>query len=177
MQAPPVFRYGVALLSALTLGPLLESAFWAAIYADIPSSNLLPMIVCMAIAGGNPTMVSRRAARKFNSRYSAGSMAVWPVSMAHSVAMPKNSSVIISTVTTVLTTATRSKNPQPSAFLYQKRHSESAGDVVAFQWLRPVFRYGSALLGGLTVGRLLFEVFWETLFQRGYSSSYSQSGT
>ncbi len=47
----PVFRYGVALLSALTLGPLLESAFWAAIYADIPSSNLLPMIVCMAIAG------------------------------------------------------------------------------------------------------------------------------
>ena len=54
-------------------------------------------------------------------------------------------------------------------FLYQKRHSESAGDVVAFQWLRPVFRYGSALLGGLTVGRLLFEVFWETLFQRGYS--------
>ncbi len=53
-------------------------------------------------------------------------------------------------------------------FLYQKRHSESAGDVVAFRWLRPVFRYGLALLSGLTVGRLLFELFWVPLFQRGY---------
>ncbi len=53
-------------------------------------------------------------------------------------------------------------------FLYRKRHSESAGDVVAFRWLRPVFRYGVALLGGLTIGRLLFEVFWAPLFQRGY---------
>lgn len=53
-------------------------------------------------------------------------------------------------------------------FLYKRRHSESAGDVVAFRWLRPVFRYGLALLSALTVGRLLFELFWASLFQRTY---------
>lgn len=52
--------------------------------------------------------------------------------------------------------------------LYKRRHSESAGDVVAFRWLRPVFRYGVALLSALTVGRVLFELFWVPLFQRGY---------
>ena len=52
-------------------------------------------------------------------------------------------------------------------FLYQKRHSERAGDVVAFRWLRPVFRYGVALLSGLTVGRLLYYLLWESLFQKG----------
>lgn len=51
--------------------------------------------------------------------------------------------------------------------LYRKRHSESAGDVVAFRWLRPVFRYGVALLGALTIGRLLYELIWAPLFQRG----------
>lgn len=52
-------------------------------------------------------------------------------------------------------------------FLYQRRHSERAGDVVAFRWLRPVFRYGVALLSGLTVGRLLYYLLWESLFQKG----------
>lgn len=52
-------------------------------------------------------------------------------------------------------------------FLYQGRHSERAGDVVAFRWLRPVFRYGVALLSGLTVGRLLYYLLWESLFQKG----------
>lgn len=52
-------------------------------------------------------------------------------------------------------------------YLYRRRHSESAGDVVAFRWLRPVFRYGLALLSGLTAGRLLYELFWRSLFQRG----------
>ena len=54
-----------------------------------------------------------------------------------------------------------------SWFLYQKRHSESAGDVVAFRWLRPIFRYGVALLSGLTVGRLLYELLWREIFQKG----------
>lgn len=52
-------------------------------------------------------------------------------------------------------------------FLYKKRHSESAGDVVAFRWLRPVFRYGVALLSALTLGRLLYALLWNPLFQRG----------
>ncbi len=51
--------------------------------------------------------------------------------------------------------------------LYQRRRSESAGDVVAFQWLRPVFRYGVALCSALTLGRLLYALLWETLFQSG----------
>lgn len=52
-------------------------------------------------------------------------------------------------------------------FLYQKRHSERAGDVVAFRWMRPVFRYGVALLSGLTAGRLIYFILWESLFQKG----------
>lgn len=52
-------------------------------------------------------------------------------------------------------------------FLYQKRHSERAGDVVAFRWMRPVFRYGVALLSGLIVGRLLYILLWESFFQKG----------
>lgn len=51
--------------------------------------------------------------------------------------------------------------------LYRARRSESAGDVVAFRWLRPVFRYGVALLSALTLGRLLYEVLWAALFQKG----------
>jgi len=52
-------------------------------------------------------------------------------------------------------------------FLYKKRHSECAGDVVAFRWMRPVFRYGLAMLSGLTLGRLLYELLWGELFQQG----------
>lgn len=52
-------------------------------------------------------------------------------------------------------------------FLYKKRHVECAGDVVAFRWMRPIFRYGVALLSGLTLGRLLYELLWRELFQRG----------
>lgn len=52
-------------------------------------------------------------------------------------------------------------------FLYKKRHSECAGDVVAFRWMQPIFRYGIALLSALTLGRLLYELLWGELFQRG----------
>ena len=48
--------------------------------------------------------------------------------------------------------------------LCRRRHSERAGDVVAFRWLRPVFRYGTALLSGLTLGRLLYELLRMALF-------------
>ncbi|MBD5162691.1 MAG: ABC transporter permease [Oscillibacter sp.] len=54
-----------------------------------------------------------------------------------------------------------------SWFLYRRRHSESAGDVVAFRWLRPIFRYGVALLSALTIGRLLYELLWREIFQKG----------
>ena len=36
--------------------------------------------------------------------------------------------------------------------------------MVAFRWLRPVFRYGTALLSGLTLGRLLYELLRMALF-------------
>lgn len=51
--------------------------------------------------------------------------------------------------------------------LYLRRRSESAGDVVAFQWLRPVFRCGIALCSALSLGHLLYALIWESLFQRG----------
>ena len=37
-------------------------------------------------------------------------------------------------------------------FLYRARHLESAGDVVAVQWMKPVFKYGVALCVGLAFG-------------------------
>lgn len=51
--------------------------------------------------------------------------------------------------------------------LYLRRKSERSGDVVAFKWLRPVFRYGVALVSALTLGRLLYALIWESLFQNG----------
>ena len=51
--------------------------------------------------------------------------------------------------------------------LYRVRNSESAGDVVAFSWLRPVFRFGVSVLGGLTLGRVLYSLFWLSIFSDG----------
>ena len=51
--------------------------------------------------------------------------------------------------------------------LYLRRKSETAGDVVAFRWLRPVFRYGVALAFALTTGRALYALIWGSLFQSG----------
>lgn len=48
--------------------------------------------------------------------------------------------------------------------LYCARRSESAGDIVAFRALRPVFRFGVSILSALTLGRLAYEIFWNTLF-------------
>lgn len=54
-----------------------------------------------------------------------------------------------------------------SWYLYRVRSSESAGDVVAFLWLRPVFRIGVSVVSSLTVGRVLYELFWVSLFSDG----------
>lgn len=43
--------------------------------------------------------------------------------------------------------------------LYRRRRSESAGDVVAVGWMKPVFRYGVALCAALTGGTLLYALF------------------
>ena len=45
-----------------------------------------------------------------------------------------------------------------SYLLYTRRASESAGDPVAFDWARPIFRYTVALLGGLALGIGLFSM-------------------
>ena len=56
--------------------------------------------------------------------------------------------------------------------LYRLRRSESAGDVVAFRWLRPIFRYGVALASALTLGWLLYELLWYPVFQTGYYADF-----
>lgn len=53
--------------------------------------------------------------------------------------------------------------------LYRKRQSERAGDVVAYRPLRPVFRYGVALLSALTLGQLLYELLWDAIFHNGWA--------
>lgn len=44
--------------------------------------------------------------------------------------------------------------------LYRRRRSESAGDVVAVGWMKPVFRYGFALCAACTGGMALYNVFF-----------------
>ena len=50
--------------------------------------------------------------------------------------------------------------------LYCRRRSESAGDVVAVGWMKPVFRYGVALCAGLAGGLALYSIFWSS-YQAG----------
>ena len=52
--------------------------------------------------------------------------------------------------------------------LYRRRRSETAGDVVAVGWLRPVFRYGVAGLCALLGGPLLYSLFWYGFQQGNY---------
>ena len=42
--------------------------------------------------------------------------------------------------------------------LYRRRKSESAAAPAAFPWMRPVFRYGTGLLGGLALGLGLYQL-------------------
>ena len=50
--------------------------------------------------------------------------------------------------------------------LYARRRSESAGDVVAVGWMKPVFRFGLAALAALLGGQALYALFWSS-FQNG----------
>lgn len=56
-----------------------------------------------------------------------------------------------------------------SYWLYRLRHSESAGDVVAYRALKPIFRYGVALCSALTLGMVLYEILWNNTFSSLYS--------
>lgn len=56
--------------------------------------------------------------------------------------------------------------------LYRRRRSESAGDVVAVGWMKPLFRYGLAATAALVGGRALYALFWEDSFQNG---SYAEA--
>lgn len=44
--------------------------------------------------------------------------------------------------------------------LYQRRRSECAGDVVAVNWMKPIFRYGVALCAALTGGMAIYSIVW-----------------
>ena len=52
--------------------------------------------------------------------------------------------------------------------LYRKRRSESAGDVVAVGWMKPVFRYGVAICGAMLGGLGLYAVFWGSFQSSDY---------
>ena len=44
--------------------------------------------------------------------------------------------------------------------LYSRRRSESAGDVVAVGWMKPVFRCGVTLISAMLFGLALYAIFW-----------------
>ncbi len=50
--------------------------------------------------------------------------------------------------------------------LYRRRRSESAGDVVAVGWMKPVFRYGVALCAAFSGGMILYSFFCEEFQSR-----------
>ena len=52
--------------------------------------------------------------------------------------------------------------------MYRRRRSESAGDVVAVGWMKPVFRYGWAGFSAILGGRLLYALFWESFQDSQY---------
>lgn len=52
-------------------------------------------------------------------------------------------------------------------WLYRLRHTESAGEVVAYRALKPIFRYGVALCSALTLGQMLYEIIWSNTFSVG----------
>ena len=43
--------------------------------------------------------------------------------------------------------------------VYRRRQLETAGDIVAVSWVRPIFRYGFAACVALTFGSLLYNIF------------------
>ena len=45
-----------------------------------------------------------------------------------------------------------------SYMIYQKRKIESAGDLITIGWVKPVFRFGAGLSGGIFLGLLLREL-------------------
>lgn len=52
--------------------------------------------------------------------------------------------------------------------MYRRRRSESAGDVVAVGWMKPVFRYGCAAYSAILGGRLLYALLWESFQSSRY---------
>lgn len=48
-----------------------------------------------------------------------------------------------------------------SAYLYKKRDIESAGDLITFKFVKPIFRWGVGACGGFGLGILLAELFRE----------------
>lgn len=47
--------------------------------------------------------------------------------------------------------------------VYYRRRLESAGDVVAVRWMRPVFKYGVGACAALTLGTFLYDTFFSRL--------------
>ena len=50
--------------------------------------------------------------------------------------------------------------------VYRRRHLETAGDIVAVKWVRPIFKYGFASCAAVTFGSFLYSIFCYS----GYSS-------
>ncbi len=46
--------------------------------------------------------------------------------------------------------------------VYQRRRSETAGDVVAIGWARPIFRYGVGMCCALSFGQLMYAILWSS---------------
>ena len=44
--------------------------------------------------------------------------------------------------------------------VYRRRASETAGDLVAIPWAKPLFRYGMGFCGGLLLGMALYSFLW-----------------
>lgn len=59
--------------------------------------------------------------------------------------------------------------------VYRRRASETAGDIVAVPWAKPLFRYGMGICGGMIIGIALYAVLWEQFFDDASAAAMAVS--
>ena len=53
--------------------------------------------------------------------------------------------------------------------VYRRRHLETAGDIVAVKWVRPIFKYGFASCAAVTFGSFLYSIFSYSLPEEAWT--------
>lgn len=58
-----------------------------------------------------------------------------------------------------------------SLLIYQRRRSETAGDIVSVRWAKQLFRFGAGLFSALTLGQILYSAIYDSFFSGSMGES------